>query len=371
MTKAVTKKEQEVTNSGELRNIMTETKTDIAQSWQFPDFVSLTKDDVIENQIEYCDEFRNGHGKEILVEGIYFWYGQFKVSSRKPMVINTSSSHVQMNFCIQNVTTYFSDSVTKPFVRFKPHQHNLLLLPRRKMLVQWPADQETEIFSINITPEFFFSTLPENHPLSNHFKEGIEVRLPAFFSLRNLPVTSKMLSVLFEILHCTYAGYHKSLFIKAKVIELLALQFEQYEHLPLPDITTSLKQEDVLKMHLARNILVENLESPLSIKDLAQQVGTNEYSLKKYFKEVFGTTVFGYLHDFRMERSKEQLSVEGSKISEVAQKMGYKYATHFTAAFKKYYGFLPNKMRIGLLHLFHFTDLFNDFYEAIMVFETI
>lgn len=362
-------------NGGEISINIIEAMPDIAQSWQFPEYASLTKDEIIENHIDFCDEYRNGFGKEILMDGIYFWYGKFTVNSTKPMLVNTLSSHIQMNFSIQNVTTYFSDSLTKPFVRFKPHQHNLVLLPQRKMLVQWLADQETEIFSINITPEFFFNTLPESHPLSEHFKLGIEKRLPAFFSLRNLPVTAKMISVLFEILHCQYSGYHKSLFIKAKVIELLALQFEQYEHLPLPDITTPLKQEDVIKMHLARQILVENLEVTLSIKDLAQQVGTNEYSLKKYFKEVFGTTVFGYLHDFRMEKSKEQLSVEGSKISEVALKMGYKHATHFTAAFKKYYGFLPNKMRIGLLHLIHFSEFFSefvqDFTETTGVFEMI
>lgn len=352
-----------------------EVKNEIAQSWQFPDFTTLTKDAIIENHIDYNDAYRNGFGKEILLDGIYFWYGQFRVTSRKPMLVNTSSSHVQINFCMQNTTSYFADSLVKSFVRFKPHQHNLMLLPQRQMLVQWPTDVETELFSINITPEFFFATLPETHPLSRHFQEGIELRLPAFFSLRNLPVTPRMIAILFEILHCAYSGYHKSLFIKAKVIELLALQFEQYEHLPLPDITTSLKQDDIAKMHLARQILVENLEMPLSIKALAQQVGTNDYSLKKYFKEVFGTTVFGYLHDLRMAKAKEQLAEEGSKISEVAKKMGYKYATHFTAAFKKYYGFLPNKMRIGLLHVWHFSELLaeivNNSCESFMVFETI
>jgi len=65
---------------------------------------------------------------------------------------------------------------------------------------------------------------------------------------------------------------------------------------------------------------------------------------------------FGYLHEFRMEKSKEELGVDGTKISDVAQRMGYKHATHFTAAFKKYYGYLPNKMRLGILHLLHFSD---------------
>ncbi|WP_221394666.1 AraC family transcriptional regulator [Dyadobacter sp. NIV53] len=224
------------------------------------------------------------------------------------------------------------------------------------MLVQWHPGEETEGFAINITPDFFFNNLPETHPLYSHFQSGIDEVLPAFMSQRNLPVTPRMISTLFEILNCTYSGYHKSLFVKAKVIELLALQFEQYEQLPVPDIASAPKQEDIEKMHLARQILIDNIETPLSLKDLAHQIGTNEFNLKKYFKEVFGTTVFGYLHETRMEKSREQLCQDGNKIAEIAQRMGYKHATHFTAAFKKYYGYLPNKIRIVLINLFQITE---------------
>jgi AraC-like DNA-binding protein len=331
---------------------------EVSQTWQFPDFTSISKDTIVENQTEYCDDHRKGFGKEILLDGIYFWYGHFNASSSEPIQINTSAPHVQMNFCIKNSTAFFSDLPTQPFALFNPHQHNLMLLPQRKMFVQWQAD-ETELFSISITPDFFFDTLPETHFLANHFKDRIAQRLPAFFSLTNLPVTPRMVSTLLDIVHCDYSGYHKILFIKAKVIELLAMQFEQYAQLDVTGCPVSLKPEEFHKMHLARHILIENLHAPLSIKELAQQVGTNDYSLKKNFKAVFGTTVFGYLHDFRMEQSKELLSVDGSRISEVAKQIGYKHATHFTAAFKKYFGFLPNKIRVGLIYLLSQSEMFN------------
>ncbi|TDE13952.1 AraC family transcriptional regulator [Dyadobacter psychrotolerans] len=327
-----------------------------ANHWHYPDFSAIKKDEVIENDIGYDDEFRIGFGKELLLEDIYVWYGRFRSLSKKPVLVNSSGSHVQMNFSLQNSTVYLNETQSRPFVRFKPHQHNLLLLPKKNMLVQWQPKEETEVFAINITTDFFFKTLPEEHPLYRHFQNGISEILPAFLSQRNLPVTPKMISTLFEILHCTYSGYHKSLFVKAKVIELLALQFDQYEQLPLPDFDSALKQEDIEKMHLARKVLLENIETPLSLKDLAHQIGTNEFNLKKYFKEVFGTTVFGYLHDFRMERSKVLLCEEETKISEVAQQMGYKHATHFTAAFKKHFGYLPNKIRILLIHLLQFAE---------------
>lgn len=337
-----------------------------AEAWHYPDFTSIRKDEVIENNLEYNDATRIGFGKELILEDVYIWYGRFRALSKKQLLIASAGSHVQMNFSLQNMTTYFTEILPKPFVRFKSHQHNLLLLPQKNMLVQWQPGGETEVFAINITTDFFFNNLPDTHPLYSHFKNGIAEVLPAFMSQRNLPVTPRMISTLFEILNCQYSGYHKSLFVRAKVIELLALQFDQYEQLPVPDITSALKTEDTEKMHLARAILIKNIETPLSLKDLAHQIGTNEFNLKKYFKEVFGTTVFGYLHEYRMEQSREQLCREGSKITEVAQRMGYKHATHFTAAFKKYYGYLPNKIRIGFLNLFHFSEYFIQLFAELL-----
>ena len=46
-----------------------------------------------------------------------------------------------------------------------------------------------------------------------------------------------------------------------------------------------------------------------------------------------------------MQFAKELLVLGNEKIQVVAEKVGYKHATHFTAAFKKYFGHLPTKIR--------------------------
>jgi len=45
------------------------------------------------------------------------------------------------------------------------------------------------------------------------------------------------------------------------------------------------------------------------------------------------------------------------KIAEVAKMMGYKRASHFTQAFKKYFGYLPNSIRMFFLTLFGEPEL--------------
>ncbi|SDG21788.1 AraC-type DNA-binding protein [Dyadobacter soli] len=311
---------------------------------QFPDLSEVKGHEISDRELtmEGSDFF--GLGREMAVEGIHVWYQSLAVARERTWHITDHAPRIQMNFNLQGNTTYYSNKLGKVFVRFSPGQHNLMLIPEGDIQVQCAPDEHSEIFSLNLAADFFFSLLPPSHLLSVHFEKGIRYKLPAFMSMRNLPVTGPMEHIIFEIIQCPYAGFHKSLFVRAKAIELLLLQMEQNEHLPLPSFLSTLSSEHAEQMHLVKKLLDENLDQQWSLKDLARQVGSNEFNLKKYFKEVFGETVFGYLHQKRMETAKDALCQPGSSVHDVAQRMGYKHPTHFTAAFKKHYGILPSKL---------------------------
>ncbi|MEI1374667.1 MULTISPECIES: helix-turn-helix domain-containing protein [unclassified Nostoc] len=67
-------------------------------------------------------------------------------------------------------------------------------------------------------------------------------------------------------------------------------------------------------------------------------MGINECTLKRGF---IGTTVFGYLHDYRMEQARQLLLSRQMKIEQVAQKVGYANRSRFASAFRKKYGVNP------------------------------
>jgi len=48
-----------------------------------------------------------------------------------------------------------------------------------------------------------------------------------------------------------------------------------------------------------------------------------------------------------MEKAKEMLLSQDYKISSIAFQFGYKHATHFNAAFKKYFAYSPTKVNHG------------------------
>ncbi|MEQ1797012.1 MAG: AraC family transcriptional regulator [Lacibacter sp.] len=95
------------------------------------------------------------------------------------------------------------------------------------------------------------------------------------------------------------------------------------------------------KMNLAREILLQRIGDPITIKELSRKVGTNECYLKKGFKEMFGTTVFDFYQSQRMEHAKYLLYEKGLSVTEVSALLGYSSISHFSTAFKKHTGLKP------------------------------
>ncbi|MDV2997128.1 MAG: hypothetical protein N4J56_006833 [Chroococcidiopsis sp. SAG 2025] len=137
-------------------------------------------------------------------------------------------------------------------------------------------------------------------------------------------ITSTMQTILQQILHCPYEGITKKVYLQGKVFELLALQLEPLLKNQKPKCDRRrLKPKDIDRIHHAKEILLARLENPPSLIELARAVGLNDYKLKIGFHQVFGTTVFGYLHNYRLERSRQLLEVGDLTVTEGA------YPTNF------------------------------------------
>ena len=96
-----------------------------------------------------------------------------------------------------------------------------------------------------------------------------------------------------------------------------------------------LKAATIARIHHAREILLSRLENPPSLLELTQMAGISQTTLKRGFKELFGTTVFGYLTDKPMVKAEKLLRQNNSSVAEVANLVGYSHLGHFATAFKK------------------------------------
>ena len=149
-----------------------------------------------------------------------------------------------------------------------------------------------------------------------------------------------------ELLHNSMPEYLRNIQQKSKVLEIF---FKQLTHISTHQAENifNLKKVEMKKAEDARQLIDSDVSNSYTIPELARIIGTNEQYLKKHFKQLYGTTIHNYILKNKMQHAKELLITSELKIAAIANKIGYKHATHFTTAFKKYFGFLPNSMRFN------------------------
>lgn len=243
-------------------------------------------------------------------------------------------------------------------------QHNFLRFIQRstRFIIEDVAD---EVICVSLSPKFLKRYLPSDHPVSKHFSNYVTENTLKLSSV-NMHITPEIGSILQRLANVESSTFSDQLLLESKVIELMALQISQYERLLSGEAENELNKEEWERMQEARQILINQVgKKQLSLRELAHLVGTNEYNLKRDFKSVFGNSVYKYLSDYKMEEAKSLILNAKISIAEISKKIGYKHPTHFTSAFKKHFGYLPNKIKSGKLSLLLFLEEFSVLFENI------
>ncbi len=154
------------------------------------------------------------------------------------------------------------------------------------------------------------------------------------------PATMVALSQAFQM---PVNGPAQSVFEKAKVLEILAWYFNRSEDADIEACPFLENEDNVQKIRLAKKIIIDRMTDPPTIPELAKEVALNEYRLKEGFKNIYGTTVFKYLSDYRMDVARHILDEGKLKVNEAAYQIGYTNPSHFIAAFRKKFGVTPKK----------------------------
>jgi AraC-like DNA-binding protein len=137
------------------------------------------------------------------------------------------------------------------------------------------------------------------------------------------------------------------MYLESKVMELMALRFAEFlEDDEQFNSSTRLKSDDIDCIHQAKKLLVQNLDNPPSVLELARWVGLNRRKLSEGFRQVLGTTPFGYLRDYRLELAQQLLMNSEKSVEEIALAVGYTNRGHFAAAFRKKFGMNPKAYQL-------------------------
>lgn len=179
-------------------------------------------------------------------------------------------------------------------------------------------------------------------------KSELSRRSPGGFFSRQLPGHPQIVKLFEQIRDCSYAGPLRHLYLEGKCYELIATYLDQAEmNVSSGRSSSKLSAEDIRCLHFAREMLAHSWRTPPSLLELARSAGLNDYKLKAGFKELFGTTVFGYIRHLRLNEARRLLEGGEATVSQAAFRVGYLNLSHFAAAYRRTFGHNPSECLRG------------------------
>ncbi|TBL68291.1 response regulator transcription factor [Paenibacillus thalictri] len=105
------------------------------------------------------------------------------------------------------------------------------------------------------------------------------------------------------------------------------------------------REESQTVLDKVMRYVAENIDQPLTRKDIANHVYLNQDYLAKLFKKQTGHNLSDYVVGERMKRARSMLENSGMSIGDVAVAVGYSSFSYFSKTFKGKFGMTPQEFR--------------------------
>lgn len=158
------------------------------------------------------------------------------------------------------------------------------------------------------------------------------------------PINAEMHSVLHRILHPPVADDLAEMYLNGKILELLALQLQQYR-----EEGKAAHMHSGIGQQLAEiyEYLNTHFLTPHSLEDVTANSRLSEHQIREGFKMKYNTSVYELVHEKRMLHARQLLLDSGLTVDEVAELAGYSTSSNFIQAFKRKFGITPKQMQLG------------------------
>lgn len=244
---------------------------------------------------------------------------------------NPADNYLELKFCVSG----------NIYCRQKQTECDFCKLNASKICVE--KVESIDVLSFSFSPTYLNQfAKAQNNPetLSDNV---LAFKHSSSFS-KILPLCTKTRMAIEALLNHNYTETLENIFINAQtqILLLYSMDCMLGEKLE-PAFTCKFlaNEADREKIMKAREILLQHIGEPITIKALSRKVAINECYLKKGFKEIFGTTIFDFYQGQRMEHAKYLLYEKGLSVTEVSMLLGYSSISHFSTAFKKHTGIKP------------------------------
>ncbi len=133
--------------------------------------------------------------------------------------------------------------------------------------------------------------------------------------------------------------------LKCNGIKDLFDDFRGFVLSTMGDISERQKSKLSKPVERAKRYIKDFYHKPLSLSEIAKNVYLSEQYLSELFKRETGKTITDYIREYKIEMAKVFMNDTRYKITDIAEKVGYSDARHFSKIFKKLVGVTPKEYR--------------------------
>ena len=300
--------------------------------------MNLNKDQILSTIVETKNIAKGSFLETQIEPGFFVLTYQNETSSVQLIQKQIDSSFIQFHFCLKGKCKFvFNNGAYELNIL----EENSLLLynPQRDLPIHLDVDPNTWVVSILISIKKFHGLFSHEAEYITFLSDGNQDK--KYYKDGHISPSTAI--VLNQLINYNLNSTIKSLYFKGKAYELLSLYFNRVEDANVEQCPFLVDESNVVKIRQAKDIMIDRILEPPTLSALALEIDLSLKKLKEGFKQIYGTTVFGFLFDYKMEVARKLLESGAHNVNEVGLKVGYSTASHFISAFKKQFGTTPKK----------------------------
>lgn len=134
-------------------------------------------------------------------------------------------------------------------------------------------------------------------------------------------------------------------YLRLKVLEIFLVMSDMSAQ---DNIETSayFSGDTIKKVKALKAALLEQLDTKISLRELAEEYDLSLTMLKDCFKAIYGKPVHAFRREYKMQVATKLLTTTEMSIAELAGKLGYENPNKFSAAFREVIGLSPREYRV-------------------------
>ena len=306
----------------------------------------MSNDEIIETTINLDYNANVGFSKHLVFNGIRIEFRDLNLTTPVQAEVSLNFPYFKMQFSLDGYYSYKTSNSKSLDVEVNKGCHQLFYFPEvKKSLISFGSNNKhNKTLEISLSLDFLYRVFRHSWEVLDLLGKAIKNDTPLVYGSECKKISPEIYNVIQQIQNCSVRKELRRAYLEAKVIELLILQIDDLE--PDEDGCNNIPEiKHYNKIKAAKAFIEANIDSNLTIPFIAKNVGLNINCLKSEFKELYGETIFQYLTSLRMQHANDLVKYTDSPITEIANKVGYKHAQHFTKTFKKHFHQTPTELR--------------------------